>query len=172
MDYTINPNIYRLHYYCLFCRRFEIESGAGDWHRQQEDLQQMADGLSLQLAASDQEHEQQRATLRDLSQSLAALQAERTSLEDRVREARDYIAAVSTRRDQRLARTELASARASHLPSLLARLAEDATTSSMCSGEGSAVTEDSLSVISEPRIGTLRSDLNIGLLEYANTVSL
>lgn len=118
-------------------------------------MQQLADGLSLQLAAADQEHEQQRATLRDLSQSLSALQAEKTSLEDRVREARDYIAAVTIRRDQRLARTELASAQASHLPSLLARLVEDATTGSMCSGERSAVSENSLSVVSEPRIGTL-----------------
>lgn len=110
----------------LCCRRAELESLEQSAHRERENLRQLADSLTLELTAWEQELGQGRAAVQDVVSSIAALRAEQGGLQDRVRQTRDYVQAVTARRDSYLEEAKQRAKQANHLPSLLARLADGA----------------------------------------------
>ena len=111
---------------CCDNRRAAIEALEHSALREREDLQQLVDSLTLDLTAREQVLEQGRSAVLDLVSSVAALRAEQGGLQSRVRQARDYVQAVTERREEYVEEANQRAEQASHLPTLLARLASSA----------------------------------------------
>ncbi len=124
---------------CVY-RRAEIEAleQSAQWER--EDLRQLADSLKLDLTAREQDLEQGRSAVLDLVSSVAALRAEQGALQSRVRQARDYVHAVTERREEYVEEANQRAEQANHLPTLLAHLSSSAVLGD--SADASRATEE------------------------------
>lgn len=129
--------------FCYNNRRAEIEALEQNALREREDLRQLVDSLTLDLTAREQELEQGRSAVLDLVSSVAALRAEQGALQSRVRQARDYVQAVTERREEYVDEANQRAEQANHLPTLLARLASSAVSGGgMNSIDASRATEE------------------------------